>query len=112
MQIDLHIMNKLAPEAYSVANLPLHTIFSALTHKIYDPQVLWNAIHDEEAFGSDYFIMVIEEQYSGRFTQSYDQLYNQVEKIKTEATYQIEKISDISCDEITVLKRMINEKDL
>jgi hypothetical protein len=80
--------------------------------KVYDPRVLWDAIHSKKACGEDFFILILEELYSRRFSSSYDQMFSQVEKIKQESIYQIEKISKVSCEEIKELKRLLIEKDL
>jgi hypothetical protein len=68
-------MNKLTPDAYSIANLELVELFKQLRKKCDDPRILWEALHDNKAFGDDYFILIIEELYAGRFTDSYDSLY-------------------------------------
>lgn len=112
MQGDIIVFNKLSPDAYSIANLSLAAIFQGLSHKVSDPRELWDAIHHDEAFGADVFLTVIEQLYQGRFVKSYDDLYDQVENIKLEAATQIEKVTQISSDEIKELKKLINQKDL
>ena len=76
-------MNELCPEAYSIANLSLVEIFMGCQKKENDPARIWKAL--KRAYGSDYFITVVEEQYGQRFVANYNALYNEVNKVKEQA---------------------------
>ena len=73
-------MNDLSPDAYSIANLSLVEIFVGCSKKESDPARIWKAL--KRAYGADYFITVVEEQYGQRFVANYNALYNEVNKVK------------------------------
>lgn len=57
---------------YSIANLSLNQICFGLHLKVKEPEDLWKSLHREEAFGSDYFISIVEKEYSHRFVGNLD----------------------------------------
>ena len=73
-------MNDLSPDAYSIANLSLVEIFLGIAKKENDPARIWKAL--KKAYGEDYFLTVVEEQYGKRFVANYNALYSEVDKVK------------------------------
>ena len=81
METKIKLMNQLSPEAYSVANLSLVNILEGCAIKESDPARVWKAI--KLAYGEDYFIKPVEEQYGKRFVANYNALYSEVKKVHT-----------------------------
>lgn len=54
----IDLMNKLSPDAYSVANISLMEIFKGVMKKEKSPNRIWKAL--KEVFGEDYFLTVVE----------------------------------------------------
>jgi len=55
----INLMNKLTPDAFSVANLSLIEIFLGVAKKENDPSRIWKAL--KHAYGEDFFLTVVEE---------------------------------------------------
>jgi hypothetical protein len=55
------MLNLLAPEAYSMANLTLILIVKGLVLKVDEPWKVWRALHSVDGYGADYFLSIIEE---------------------------------------------------
>lgn len=73
-------MNKASPEAYSVVNLPLHTICNTLALKYKNHSamlLLWDALH--QAFGQDFFLPKIEQVYQGKLVKNKEQLAKELD---------------------------------
>lgn len=85
-------MNDLCPDAYAIANLSLVEIFLGTAKKESDPARIWKAL--KRAYGSDYFITVVEEQYGQRFVANYNALYNEVNKVKEQADFEFKEIEE------------------
>ena len=83
LQNRITLMNKLSPDAYSIANLSLVECCIGIAKKESDPGRIWKALN--RSFGEDYFIAVVEEQYGKRFVANYNALYNEVNKVQEEA---------------------------
>ena len=75
----IRLMNKLSPDAYSIANLSLIDIFIGVEKREKDPHCVWKAL--KRAYGEDYFIVCVEEQYGRRFVANYNALYEEVNKV-------------------------------
>ena len=88
----IRLMNELSPEAYSIANLSLIEIFQGCQKKETDPARIWKAL--KRAYGPDYFITVVEEQYGQRFVANYNALYNEVNKVKEQADNEFAEIEE------------------
>ena len=80
MNNKIKLLNDLSPDAYSVANLSLIELFTGCAKKERDPARVWKALL--RAYGKDYFITVVEEQYGKRFVNNYNALYEQVNEVK------------------------------
>lgn len=91
-------MNELSPDAYSVANLSLIEIFKGCVMKESDPARIWKAL--KNAYGEDYFVKPIEEQYGKRFVANYNALYTEVKKVHNQAESEIAKIEEASRTEV------------
>ena len=94
----IKLMNDLSPEAFSVANLGLMAIFMGLAKKEHDPARLWKGL--KKAYGEDYFITVVEEQYGQRFVANYNALYVEVNKVKEQASRELQEIEAITREEV------------
>ena len=55
----IQLMNRLAPDAFSVANLSLFEILHGVAKKENDPSRIWKAL--KRAYGDDYFLTGVEE---------------------------------------------------
>lgn len=104
----IYLFNKLSPNAYSIINLSLEEVFRGVAQVESDPNRVWKQLN--EAYGTDYFIGVIERVYGKRFARDYDALYTEVDKVKAEAKYHIDKISKQSDAEIQALRRQVDER--
>ena len=91
-------MNELSTDAYSVANLSLVEIFKGCVLKESDPARIWKAI--KSAYGEDYFIKPVEDQYGKRFVANYNALYTEVTKVHNQAQSEINKIEEASRTEV------------
>ena len=58
-------------------------IFQALYQKETDPAIVWRTLN--KAYGEDYFIVCVEEQYGRRFVANYNALYEEVNKVQQQA---------------------------
>ena len=43
---------------------------------------MWDALHHEKAFGNDYFLARIEQEYSGKLVKNLDNLVREIESIQ------------------------------
>lgn len=68
----IYALNKLSPNAYSIANLTLDDIVSSMKLVYPDPSILWDAIHT--SYGQDCFLVIIEREYGDRFAKDYTYL--------------------------------------
>jgi len=75
----IEALNKLSPNAYSLANLTMDEVFQGLSLIEGDPYVIWKSLHN--AYGTDYFISIIEREYGKRFAKDYDAIYEETNKI-------------------------------
>ena len=100
-------MNDLSPDAYSVANLSLTEIFKGCVRKEGDPTRIWKAL--KLAYGDDYFVKPVEEQYGKRFVANYNALYSEVKKVHNQAEDEIAKIQEASRNEVQAQKRLVEE---
>ena len=106
----IYLFNKLNPNAYSLVNLSLEEIFTNLAQIEVNPNKIWKYLI--EAYGDDYFLAVIERVYGKRFAKDYEALYSEIDKVKQEAKFHMEKVSKQSEVEILSLRRIINERAL
>ena len=88
----IKLMNDLSPDAYSIANLSLVEIFLGIAKKENDPARIWKAL--KKAYGEDYFLTVVEEQYGKRFVANYNALYSEVDKVKEQADKEFAEIEE------------------
>lgn len=72
-----------------------------------DPARVWKALL--RAYGKDYFITVVEEQYGKRFVNNYNALYEQVNEVKQQADKEIVGIEEVCKDEVRVHVRSIQD---
>lgn len=93
-------MNDLSPESYSVANLSLIDIFMGCAKKESDPSRIWKSLN--LAYGEDYFLTVVEEQYGKRFVKNYNALYTEVDKVAIQAEKEISTIEKVFRSELEV----------
>jgi hypothetical protein len=87
----IYLFNKLSPDAYSLINLTLERIFTDLAKVESDPNKIWKCL--EQAYGTDYFLAVIERVYGKRFAKDYDALYTEIDKVKQEAKFHFERVA-------------------
>ena len=100
-------MNELSSDAYSVANLSLTEIFKGCSLKESDPARIWKAI--KLAYGEDYFIKPVEEQYGKRFVANYNALYTEVKKVHNQSQSEIGKIEEACRIEVQAQKRLVED---
>lgn len=91
-------MNKLSPDAYSIANLSLMEIFRGVSKKERAPNRIWKGL--KTVFGEDYFLTVVEAQYGKRFVANYNALFNEVNSVKEHAEKNIANLEELSRTEI------------
>ena len=103
----IQLMNNLTPEAYSIANLSLVEIFLGVAKKENDPARIWKGL--KRAYGEDYFITVIEEQYGQRFVANYNALYVEVNKVQEQADDQLKEIEAVCKKEVTEQKKLVQQ---
>jgi len=89
----ISLMNKLSPEAFSVANLSLIEIFLSVAKKENDPNRIWKGL--KRAYGEDFFLTVVEEQYGKRFVANYNALFHEVNQVKEMADTSIFEIEEL-----------------
>lgn len=94
----IYLFNKLSPNAYSLINLTLEEIFADLAKIETDPNRIWKCLN--EAYGTDYFLAVIERVYGKRFAKDYDALYTEIDKVRSEAKFHFETVAKQSEMEI------------
>lgn len=94
----IDLMNKLSPDAYSVANMSIMEILKGVQKKEKSPNRLWKAL--KEVFGEDYFLTVVEAQYGKRFVANYNALFNEVNQVKEHAEKNISNLEELSSAEI------------
>ena len=82
-------------------------ILSGCAKKERDPARVWKAL--KRAYGKDYFITVVEEEYGKRFVNNYNALYEQVEEVQAQAEDQYANIEQVCKEEVVVLKKTIQE---
>jgi hypothetical protein len=63
-----------------------------------------------DAYGSDFFLAPVERQYGRRFARDYDALHSEVDKVKDEAKYHIDTIINQSENELTTLRKIIDDR--
>lgn len=100
-------MSELAPEAYSVANLSLIEIFMACEKKEKDPCRIWKAL--KKAYGEEYFVGPVEQQYGQRFVQNYNALYTEVNKVQQLADNEITQMQEICKAEVSAQKKVVQQ---
>ena len=98
-------MNDLSPDAYSVANLSLVDLFAGCARKENDPARIWKALN--MAYGDDYFITVVEEQYGKRFVANYNALFVEVDKVTSQAANEMSEIERVYRAEVEVQKKIV-----
>lgn len=77
----------MSPNAYSIANLSIEQICNAMALKYNNHNSmlkLWDSLNAESAFGADFFLSKIEEEYSGKLVKNMDALSKEIDTIKTE----------------------------
>lgn len=74
MQRKLNLLQKLQPDEQCLVNLSLNKICRVLAVKHTDADVVWDALHDEKAFGNDFFLNRIEREYSNKLMSNLDGL--------------------------------------
>ena len=94
----MKLMNELEPKAYSVANLSLIEIFQGCEKKEKDPARVWKAL--KMAYGEDYFISPVEQQYGQRFVKNYNALYTEVNKVQSMADKELKAIEELCKEEV------------
>ena len=52
------------------------------------------------AYGEDYFISPVEQQYGQRFVKNYNALYTEVNKVQTMADKELKAIEDLCKEEV------------
>lgn len=57
-----------------------------------DPNKVWKSL--DQAYGTDYFLAVIERVYGKRFAKDYDALYIEIDKVKSEAKFHFDKVAE------------------
>ena len=101
----IKLLNDLAPDAYGIANLSLIEILMGCAKKERDPARVWKAL--KRAYGKDYFITVVEEEYGKRFVSNYNALYEQVNEVQEQAENQYANIEKVCKEETMVHKKTI-----
>ena len=101
----IKLLNDLSPDAYSIANLGMIEILMGCAKKERDPARVWKAL--KRAYGKDYFITVVEEEYGKRFVSNYNALYEQVNEVQEQAENQYANIEKVCKEETLVHKRTI-----
>eukprot|EP00347_Sterkiella_histriomuscorum_P002492 403367942 len=104
----IYLFNKLSPNAYSLINLSLEEIFNDLSKVETDPNKIWKYL--DHAYGTDYFLAVIERVYGKRFAKDYDALYTEIDKVKQEAKFHFDRVAKQSETEIQSLRRLLDER--
>ena len=107
LQNKVCLMNNLAPEAYSIANLSLIEIFMGIEKKEKDPSRIWKAL--KKAFGEDFFLGPVEHQYGKRFVQNYNALYSEVNKVQKMADYELQHIQEVCKAEVQAQKKVVQQ---
>eukprot|EP00347_Sterkiella_histriomuscorum_P000413 403375961 len=105
----LHAMNKLSPNAYSIVNLSITEIFTALKVVHQNPEVIWEEIHVH--YGQDCLLTIIEREYGSKFAKDYSALNQEIDKIKDEAQFQIKEVLKQSQNEIVQLRKSLDLKN-
>ena len=104
----INYFNKLSPNAYGIVNLSLQEICESLAVIETDCHRLWKYMNN--AYGSDFFLAPVERQYGRRFARDYDALHSEVDKVKDEAKYHIDTIINQSENELTTLRKIIDDR--
>ena len=86
----------------------MEDIFKAMVWKESDPGMIWRALN--AAYGVDYFIICVEEQYGKRFVANYNALYEEVDRVQQEANKHLNSIGDRGSEEVKECKRIIQEQ--
>ncbi len=104
----INYFNKLSPNAYGIVNLSLQEICDSLTVVETDCHRLWKQLNN--SYGGDFFLAPVERQYGKRFARDYDALHSEVDKVKDEAKYHINTIISQSENELTSLRKIIDDR--